>query len=100
MAVTNQKTVNVNKLISIAGDSIWANITGPVDVSKIKYEFGYDWDTEGEYADSINVWVEHNNPWEIYTDTDFPKIISKLIGHDVDWSEQGLQENGLAHLEA
>ena len=75
MAVTNQKTIDVNKAISLAGDSIWANESGPVNVSKIKYEFGFAWDDDGEYDNAINVWVEHDRPWEIYTDTDFPKII-------------------------
>ena len=48
MAVTNQKTIDVNKAISLAGDSIWANESGPVNVSKIKYEFGFAWDDDGE----------------------------------------------------
>lgn len=100
MAVTNQKTIKEKETFLLAGDSIWADELGAVNVSKIKYEFGFAWDDEGEYDSAINVWVEHDRSREIYTDTDFPKIISKLIGHDVDWSEYGMQEHGLAHLEA
>jgi len=82
--------------IALAGDSIWLNRDGMqyaddvVTITDYKVE-----ETDG----MIEVWVEHNAPWEIYTDSGFAKGISKMLGIDVDWSEQGMQAQGVAHLE-
>tara|TARA_R110002050_G_scaffold50688_3_gene117127 strand:+ start:2662 stop:3786 length:1125 start_codon:yes stop_codon:yes gene_type:complete len=82
--------------IALAGDSIWLNRDGMqyaddvVTITDYKVE-----ETDG----MIEVWVEHNAPWEIYTDSGFAKGISRILGIDVDWSEQGMQAQGVAHLE-
>ena len=82
--------------IALAGDSIWLNRDGMqyaddiVTITDYKVE-----ETDG----MIEVWVEHTAPWEIYTDSGFAKGISKMLGIDVDWSEQGMQDEGVAHLE-
>jgi hypothetical protein len=82
--------------IALAGDSIWLNRDGMqyaddiVTITDYKVE-----ETDG----MIEVWVEHTAPWEIYTDSGFAKGISKMLGIDVDWSEQGMQDDGVAHLE-
>ena len=47
----------------------------------------------------IEVTVEHDGPWTIYTDSGFEKAISDMIGTEVEFSEQGMQEDGRAHLE-
>ena len=41
----------------------------------------------------------HNGPWTIYTDSGFEKAISDIVGMEVTFSEQGMQEDGRAHLE-
>lgn len=82
--------------IALAGDSIWLNrdemqyADDVVTITDYKVE-----ETDG----MIEVWVEHNAPWEIYTDSGFAKGISRMLGIDVDWSEQGMQAQGVAHLE-
>ena len=90
--------------IKLDGSSIWMDgsvksnqIT--VNVDRIEWEHGYDWDTENEYPNSVNVWVDHDATKDIYTDKSFAKAISKLIGVEVYWSEHGMQDHGKAHLE-
>ena len=79
--------------VTLAGDSIWG-YAGPstVTVSSIdvyKDEDGYT---------SIN--VEHNTTWDIYTDTGFEAAISEVLGYDVQFTEQGMQDDGVASMEA
>lgn len=89
------RTVEVNKDIQLAGDSIWdkrnENMTQMVHVKEISIS-----EDEDGY---LSVTVEHDGPWEIYTDTAFPEAISEICGCEVDWSEQGMQDEGMAHLE-
>lgn len=86
--------------IKLDGSSIWTDTNNMVvNVERIEWEHGFEWDTENEYPNSVNVWVDHDGPWEIYTDKGFERAISKLIGCDVSFSEQGMQEEGKAHLE-
>ena len=82
--------------VPLAGDSIWLN----------KDEMQYDdhvvtvTDVKTHEEDGmIEVWVYHTAPWEIYTDSGFAKGISDMLGIEVDWSEQGMQAQGVAHLE-
>ena len=44
--------------------------------------------------------VLHNANWEIYTDRGFEKAISDFLGFAVMFTEQGMQENGRASMEA
>ena len=97
------EVITVNKDIPLAGDSIWMDdVDKPVDsvhVTTVEITRGFDWDDDDEYPDALNVYVNHDGPYEIYTDTGFEKAISDIIGNNVKWSEQGMQDNGLAHLE-
>jgi hypothetical protein len=43
--------------------------------------------------------VEHNGPWTIYTDSGFAEAISDLVGFQVDFTEQGMQNDGMASME-
>ena len=43
--------------------------------------------------------VEHDGPWTIYTDSGFEKAISKMVGFKVVFTEQGMQEDGMASME-
>jgi hypothetical protein len=45
------------------------------------------------------VYVEHDTAWEIYTDTGFEAAISAKLGYAVEFTEQGMQEDGVASLE-
>ena len=43
--------------------------------------------------------VEHDGPWSIYTDSGFEQEISKMVGFEVSFTEQGMQEDGMASME-
>jgi hypothetical protein len=93
---TNQ--INHNNVVQLAGDSIWQGekrgepVTDTVNVGKISIH------KDGDGYASVS--VEHDGPWTIYTDTGFEDAISDIIDMPVSWSEQGMQEEGTAHLEA
>ena len=91
------RTIKVNKNIDLAGDSIWQGekrgeeVTYKTFVHEIKIftdEDGY-----------MSVTVKHEGPWTIYTDSGFEQEISGIIGTPVSFSEQGMQDDGMAHLE-
>jgi len=74
------------------GTSIWGDTAGKqVQVSGIcvREEDGYK---------SVN--VTHNADWTIYTDKGFAAAISRALGYDVDFTEQGMQEDCFASMEA
>ena len=80
--------------VPLAGDSIWdKDGTNPESVTVTDYTFNED---EEGY---VSVTVMHNGPWTIYTDTGFEQAISNMLGMDVEFSEQGMQDDGAAHLE-
>ena len=82
--------------IETAGDSYWRESGSEiVSIHSITIR-EYDMDDE-HYFD---VYVRHDSEWTIYTDSGFERAISDAIGHEVRWSEQGMQEDGMAHLEA
>ena len=96
----SEKEITVNKVIPLAGDSIWMDDADePVDsvhVASIRIRTG---DEDDEDDETISVYVEHDGPYQIYTDSGFEKAISKITGYDLGFSEQGMQEDGQAHLE-
>ncbi len=99
------KTMKVDKLVPLAMDSIWdkeKENPKQVKVSSISitnpYEpGGYMDDEEDDSYRSVN--VEHDGPWTIYTDSGFEKAISQMVGFEVDFTEQGMQEDGMASME-
>ena len=79
--------------IKLAGDSIWdRDGENPPSVTMTDYEVE-------ERDGMIEVVVMHDGPWTVYTDSGFEKFISDMIGTEVSFSEQGMQEDGRAHLE-
>ena len=78
--------------VTLAGDSIWG-YEGPqtVTVSDISV-FTYD-------EDYKMIEVAHDATWEIYTDSGFEAAISKALGYEVQFTEQGMQQNGMASME-
>ena len=91
-----QRTIESRIAIETAGDSYWRESGSEiVSIHSITIR-EYDMDDE-HYFD---VYVRHDSEWTIYTDTGFERAISDAIGHEVRWSEQGMQEDGMAHLEA
>jgi len=100
-----RKTIPVNKEIKLAGDSIWDKEgTNPKSVNVKEVEVTFEIDTESDDAEDrdttyVSVQVEHDGPWTIYTDTGFESAISQMIGIDVEFTEQGMQDDGEASLE-
>ena len=90
---------SVTGSVQLAGDSIWG-YTGPstVEVTGVQV-------IETTYADEpadtyTLVNVTHNTTWDIYTDSAFENAISKVLGFAVSFTEQGMQDNNYASLEA
>ena len=91
-----ERTIESRIAIETAGDSYWRESGSEiVSVHSITIR-EYDMDDE-HYFD---VYVRHDSEWTIYTDSGFERAISDAIGPEVRWSEQGMQEDGMAHLEA
>ena len=92
--LTNKITEHsVTGSVQLAGDSIWG-YTGPstVEVSAVHVrtnEDGY-----------MYVGVTHNTTWDIYTDSAFEEAISSVVGESVTFTEQGMQDDNYATLEA
>ena len=61
---------------------------------------------EEDYGDgdiSTMIYVAHNangnGDWRIYTDRGFEESLSKALGFDVTFTEQGMQDDGVASME-
>ena len=105
LGMTEDKSMKVNKEVDLAGDSIWdreGENPAKVMVMNITIENPYE---PGGYMDDDEddgyrkVDVEHDGPWSIYTDSGFAKAISEIVGFEVDFTEQGMQQDGMASME-
>ena len=78
--------------VTLAGDSIWGYM-GPqtVTVSDIAVY---------EDEDYKMIELAHDTTREIYTDSGFEAAISKALGYEVQFTEQGMQQNCMASMEA
>ena len=94
-----------SKTVKLAGDSIWdrdGSNPESVQVSNVTIENPYE---PGGYMDDDEddgyrkISVEHDGPWTIYTDSGFEAAISKMVGFKVVFTEQGMQEDGMASME-
>ena len=79
--------------VQLAGDSIWGyagkDTVNVTDISVYTDEdLGY-----------TSIEVEHDTTWNIYTDSGFESAISEKLGYDVQFTEQGMQQDGVASLE-
>ena len=90
---------SVTGSVQLAGDSIWG-YTGPstVDVTGVQVIETTYADEPAETYTLVN--VTHNTTWDIYTDSAFENAISKVLGFAVSFTEQGMQDNNYASLEA
>jgi hypothetical protein len=82
-------------VVETAGDGYWGCEAGRLvrvtGITVIENDF------DGDKYTMVN--VEHNSTWDIYTDSEFEVAISKATGMDVTFTEQGMQEDGLASME-
>lgn len=82
--------------VALAGDSLWSNTSGKtVEVTGATVV-----ESEYEGETSTLVYVAHTGTWDIYTDTGFERAISEALGYSVRFTEQGMQEDNYASLEA
>jgi len=98
-------TYDCNVEVQLAGDSIWDCELEAVTVKSIHiHETFYEDDDS-----SIHIAVcydvdgvsgeEVEGSWRIYTDNGFSDAISALLGTAVDFTEQGMQDDGYASME-
>lgn len=81
-------------IVHLAGDSIWDCELEMVHVDAI---------TVVEEEDMRMVNVDHDggeDSWRIYTDSGFENAISEALGFPVRFTEQGMQDDGYASMEA
>jgi len=91
----------------IAGDSIWdCELTNADDV-RIHTICVTEGVPGGDYDSyrSVNVCYEVNGDdapegsWRLYTDEGFADTVSELLGERIYFTEQGMQEDGVASME-
>jgi hypothetical protein len=92
---------------TLAGDSIWDCVLTDADdvrITDICISEGIDGGDYDGYK-VINVYYTVNgddcyeDSWTIYTDRGFEATVSELLGYNVTFTEQGMQEDGMASLE-
>ena len=82
----------------LAGDSIWRCEIDSVRVTGITV---IDTDYDGDIVRMVNVAHDgEEESWRMYTDTGFENVIGQMLGFAVRFTEQGMQEDGFASLEA
>ena len=88
--------------VTLDGDSLWRSqgrfIGKAGEIVNVESITIREYDIDDEHY--FDVYVSHDADWTIYTDSGFERAISDAIAHEVRWSEQGMQEDGMAHLEA
>jgi hypothetical protein len=98
-------TYNCNVLVQLAGDSIWDCELEAVTVTSVHIH--EQWWDELDGDSSIHITVcynvngdeEYEDSWRLYTDTGFSDAVSALLGTAVDFTEQGMQDDGCASME-
>jgi len=95
-----------NVEVQLAGDSIWdceierVTITGihiaetfDEDEDDISTHIGVTYEVDGADGEEVE------GSWRMYTDNGFSDAVSELLGQDVSYTEQGMQEDGCASME-
>jgi len=102
---TLETEYSCNVDVTLAGDSIWDCTLEAVTITGIHiHETDYG---DGDIGTSINVVYnvdgvdgsEVDGSWRLYTDNGFSDAVSALLMKDVDFTEQGMQDDGLASME-
>ncbi len=94
---TTYTSYDVEGTATLAGDSIW-----DYDYAKLGNEVKVTHIGVTEYDDedaNKSIYVTHEAGWRIYTDSGFEQSISDLLGYSVTFTEQGMQDDGVASME-
>lgn len=100
---TTSTEYKCNVPVQLAGDSIWDCAITDIVITSIHIHTT-QWD-EDDSCTYINVCYtvdgsdEVEGSWRMYTDTGMEAAVSKLLGTDVAFTEQGMQENNVASME-
>jgi hypothetical protein len=98
-------TYDCNVLVQLAGDSIWDCEIEAVTVTVTSIHIHENFDEDGDSSIHITVCynvdgdAEYEGSWRMYTDSGFTDAISALLGTDVSFTEQGMQDDGYASME-
>ena len=103
---TLQTDYKCNVEVQLAGDSIWDCELQAVTITGVHISETFDED-EGDVSIHIGVTYEVDGEdgaevegsWRLYTDNGFSDAVSELLGTDVDFTEQGMQDDGYASME-
>jgi hypothetical protein len=88
----------------LAGDSLWdcelktVCITG-IHIAETVYDEDEDISTHIAVSYTVDGDTDVEGSWRLYTDTGFEAVVSKLLGTDVSYTEQGMQNDNLASME-
>ena len=101
---TTNTNYDCNVEVQLAGDSIWDCELETVTVTSIHIHENFWEDTSTVHiAVCYNVdgvdGSEVEDSWRMYTDSGFEAAISALLGCDVMFTEQGMQDDGFASME-
>ena len=97
-------TYNCNVEVQLAGDSIWDCELEAVTVTSIHIHENF-WDDTSTVHIAVCYDVngvdgsEVEGSWRLYTDSGFTDAISTLLGTQVFFTEQGMQDDGYASME-
>ena len=97
-------TYDCNVLVQLAGDSIWDCEIEAVTVTSIHIHETF-WDDTSTVHIAVCYDVdgvdgsEVEGSWRLYTDSGFTEAISTLLGTQVFFTEQGMQDDGYASME-
>jgi len=97
-------TYDCNVLVQLAGDSIWDCELEAVTVTSIHIHETF-WDDTSTVHIAVCYDVdgvdgsEVEGSWRLYTDSGFTEAISTLLGTQVFFTEQGMQDDGYASME-
>jgi hypothetical protein len=97
-------TYDCNVEVQLAGDSIWDCELEAVTVTSINIHETF-WDDTSTVHIAVCYDVdgvdgsEVEGSWRLYTDSGFTEAISTLLGTQVFFTEQGMQDDGYASME-
>jgi len=95
---------------TIAGDSIWDCAFTDADDIRIRNIYITEGTAGSDYENYRHIAVYYlvngnddgeafEESWRIYTDTGFADTVSELLGEEVYFTEQGMQDEGRASME-
>ena len=92
---------------TLAGDSLWSCTLTDADDIRIKDIYINEGMEGGNYTGyrhiavyyTVNGEEEFEESWRMYTDNGFEDCVSELLGEQICFTEQGMQEDGRASME-